>query len=121
MIFDAGDRIRAKDSNNEGLIVSVDIIGNPNLGPVDTIYHLKWDHSPQRTISYKEIVVLGVWEKIGNPNALPKGQSGAPIDEWSGVQTLQLEEKVCNHQWKTYSGFTNSYDYCSKCDLKRNM
>ncbi len=25
----------------------------------------------------------------------------------------------CNHNWKSYQGFTENYDYCSKCDLKK--
>jgi hypothetical protein len=26
---------------------------------------------------------------------------------------------ICNHQWKRYNGFTESYDYCELCDAKR--
>ena len=25
---------------------------------------------------------------------------------------------VCNHNWAEYIGFTERYDYCTKCDLK---
>lgn len=30
-----------------------------------------------------------------------------------------LYESTCQHQWKKYEGFTEIYDYCEKCDLKR--
>jgi hypothetical protein len=25
----------------------------------------------------------------------------------------------CDHTWKQYQGFTENYEYCSKCDLKK--
>lgn len=25
----------------------------------------------------------------------------------------------CSHEWKTYNGLMNSFDYCSKCDEKK--
>lgn len=31
------------------------------------------------------------------------------------IDTLQ----VCNHEWRIYNGFTDSYSYCVKCDLKQ--
>ena len=27
--------------------------------------------------------------------------------------------KECMHVWKNYQGFTDNYDYCEKCDLKK--
>jgi len=27
----------------------------------------------------------------------------------------------CNHRWKTYVGFTESYEYCELCNVKRNL
>lgn len=26
---------------------------------------------------------------------------------------------ICSHSWKSYQGFSESYDYCEKCDLKK--
>jgi hypothetical protein len=26
---------------------------------------------------------------------------------------------ICSHSWKQYQGFTETYDYCVKCDKKR--
>lgn len=25
----------------------------------------------------------------------------------------------CNHSWKSYQGFSENYDYCEKCDIKK--
>ena len=29
------------------------------------------------------------------------------------------QDNFCLHDWKNYEGFTESYDYCDKCDKKR--
>ncbi len=31
----------------------------------------------------------------------------------------EIRMGVCNHTWKTYQGFTDTYDFCEKCDLKK--
>jgi hypothetical protein len=28
-------------------------------------------------------------------------------------------DEVCSHTWKNYVGFTETYEYCTKCDMKR--
>lgn len=33
--------------------------------------------------------------------------------------TTKSETKECPHEWKNYNGFTSTYDYCIKCDLKK--
>lgn len=30
-----------------------------------------------------------------------------------------IPSKSCTHQWQPYEGFTDKYEFCSKCDLKR--
>lgn len=36
--------------------------------------------------------------------------------------TFELESEAigCYHDWKEYRGFNNDYEYCTKCDIKRN-
>jgi hypothetical protein len=29
------------------------------------------------------------------------------------------EKKQCDHNWKLYEGFSESYDYCEKCGVKK--
>lgn len=37
------------------------------------------------------------------------------------LKTMPPDMAVCLHDWQHYHGFTERYDYCSKCDLKRLM
>ena len=30
------------------------------------------------------------------------------------------EPTGCRHEWKLYQGFTDTYNYCSKCNVKRS-
>lgn len=34
------------------------------------------------------------------------------------IGDLELSSKRCNHEFKEYHGFTESYRYCTKCDHK---
>jgi hypothetical protein len=31
------------------------------------------------------------------------------------------KDKVCNHRWKIYVGFTDQYEYCELCNTKRDL
>lgn len=31
----------------------------------------------------------------------------------------ESESKTCSHSWKTYNGFTESFEFCDKCDIKK--
>lgn len=35
--------------------------------------------------------------------------------------TWNSPEKSCVHEWKEYIGFTERYNYCTKCDSKENQ
>lgn len=39
-------------------------------------------------------------------------------------ETLKIEnvypDDWCYHEWKTYEGITDKYDYCIKCDVKKD-
>lgn len=36
-----------------------------------------------------------------------------------GVDWARMEPKSCSHEWKTYNGFTESFEFCQKCDVKK--
>jgi len=51
-------------------------------------------------------------------------------DDWygsflpTGIDMDKLEEEIkllseCSHEWTEYIGFNNSYEFCKKCDKKR--
>ena len=36
-------------------------------------------------------------------------------------RTYPLEAQECSHDFATYIGFTESFEYCRKCDYKRSL
>lgn len=48
---------------------------------------------------------------LGKVDCFPWGS----IDE----TTIKIVLKKCQHEWKDYHGFTESYKYCSKCGVKK--
>jgi len=62
--------------------------------------------------------------------------NGAGVPEWVDINTaikagaVKLEQELwdsfmkrspleCHHSWETYQGFYDSFDYCTKCDVKK--
>ena len=39
----------------------------------------------------------------------------------SNNEPVLTEPEECNHSWKTYHGFSESYEYCEHCDAKRSI
>jgi hypothetical protein len=47
---------------------------------------------------------------------------GGFVSEYLGkFEVHNFDESRCNHTWKTYIGFSQSYKYCTKCPEKRNL
>lgn len=49
-----------------------------------------------------------------------------PPSEWRSIHDLEIisvpdKTGLCWHDWKKYTGFTEQYEYCSKCDEKRPL
>lgn len=38
---------------------------------------------------------------------------------WEEIEYKPEGSKVCFHEWKSYQGFNENYDYCILCDGKR--
>lgn len=57
----------------------------------------------------------------------PDTASGDQLDRiaWSVANqefrtaTGTVRHEECKHKWKYYYGFTDSFEYCSKCDIKK--
>lgn len=96
--FRSDDRFRIKETELTGTIVCVWY----NYQKNDYELIVKWDHSMSSTYSYLESDVRGMWEKI---DQLPTGIIG-------GCQSN-------HHDWSTYVGFTDTFEFCKKCDEKR--
>lgn len=50
-------------------------------------------------------------------NALHNNSEFKKMIEESGLD--QSSTTGCWHEWKSYQGFTDNYDYCDKCGVKR--
>lgn len=37
-----------------------------------------------------------------------------------GIHPIDVQSNQCIHVYKTYTGFSHTFDYCSKCDHKRS-
>jgi hypothetical protein len=47
---------------------------------------------------------------------LPPGYCIIPWDE-----DFDNDDNQCKHDWKEYHGFTESFQYCTKCDERRDI
>lgn len=40
--------------------------------------------------------------------------------DWSKVDKIaDGNETVCSHEWASYTGLKDTFEYCKKCDLKK--
>lgn len=42
------------------------------------------------------------------------------LEENSKFKPLYSNTNTCTHEFKTYTGLTKKYEYCTKCDVKKN-
>lgn len=59
-------------------------------------------------------------------NIIVKSSKFPPLQKRRGYEALKQLENIelpkkftCSHEWKTYNGFIETYDFCTKCDVKR--
>lgn len=94
--FNVGDRVRDTDSSNEGTVIKFSF----NSITQEDEYVVKWDaFYSESTHSMSEADFI--WEKI----------------EGKGTN----DPKVCSHIYKVYKGFTEEYEFCVKCDSKKEL
>jgi hypothetical protein len=86
-----GDRIRMP-LMGEGVVV-VHLINSD-------LYKIKFDSIDDLEYAYPVLYF------IDNPN------------DWEIVSSSEPTNTPCNHEYKLYQGFTDSYNYCVKCDQK---
>ncbi len=77
----------------------------------------------------KELNKVIVMSHGQDPNLLTQDEIDKLVDEINealgknpGIKKMIEEsglETDCWHDWKSYKGFTESYDYCTKCPAKR--
>lgn len=53
---------------------------------------------------------------------IPKDSNARLNHAFGMMNVVQTDGHTgCNHNWKQYVGFTESYRYCTKCTEKRNL
>lgn len=84
--------------------------------------------TPMDSSNYK--LQYSIWGKE-EVKAEQMGQSGQVLSiagdepKWVDMPSTKINDvgvtkAVCSHKWKTYTGFTDKYEYCEHCDVKRN-
>jgi hypothetical protein len=125
--FSPGDKFRVKSNGATGKIIRVDVEYVFNKDSIIS-YEVWWDHHPYGTYMYTDDDLIKEWEllveheKKQHANShvhLNCRNSQLPDLEYFDV-TLFLPQTICAHEWITYQGFSNSFEYCEKCDAKRS-
>lgn len=103
MKFKKGDRFQVKKNGFTGYIVDA----SPDS------YVVKWDHFFS-SCDYECRNCDDLWDPLDDV-------SGGVLDHYLSVSVQKHVDShpQCGHAWKTYSGFTEEYEYCEKCDAKR--
>ena len=67
-------------------------------------------------IVFVELLVFGALTKMDIKHIVHEYWHLLPGNATMGYQT---KSTTCVHKWATYSGITEMYDYCTKCNTKR--
>jgi hypothetical protein len=107
--MDKGDFLRRKDGTEPFSLIweiTVDDMMNARFG-------LEW----------KTLNGLGtfIWVSYydANQQYIKVTKDGNPIEEQLTLFGGSNQHLGCFHEWREYTGFTESYQYCAKCDKKQ--
>ena len=120
-----GYRIVINDNDNgtKIMFISDEHIINDPMDVVQKVTNLlkgsaffqNWDDDDENDKAKKTLTLLP-WQ----PNS-PDGKLKYPWNDYidSSGYTAWEPSTVCNHEWKTYTGLFEQFEYCSKCDEKK--
>jgi hypothetical protein len=65
--------------------------------------------------------IVRVVDENGNLTGKAMYFTVTTISSWDYTwrKGVSVIDQQCDHDWKTYIGFSETYDYCSKCDIRR--
>lgn len=72
----------------------------------DWEYVAEWDGFPGKEFCYECVSADKLWEK-----------SDIKLS-FSNAEEIAKNNKTCDHHWALYTGFTEEYQYCTKCGVK---
>lgn len=56
---------------------------------------------------------------IQKANTVKKSLQIDMFDSLLNPVPVSTQNKVCDHQWQQYNGFSENYEFCTKCDCKK--
>lgn len=54
-----------------------------------------------------------------NDDFLYQPQGNGYYNEQLNLEPIESKSAVCFHEWKNYLGLNESFDYCTKCGIKK--
>lgn len=117
--YDVGDELVNLWTGESFKVVSINV-NNPSFPYiVDGLYN------GMKNLSYSESELNTGFRIV--KTSLPGGSGvGLPVN-WNDLLPTfgsfgspEPKPKSCSHVWKHYTGFTDSFTYCDRCDLKRD-
>lgn len=106
MKFNPGDffQVQASEDLKLGKVLKVE----------NNAYVIEWEHFRNRCYTYLCADVDCFWEKTSKSF----NSTLNPLK----ITTVDIEnspKERCNHVWKKYDGFRESYEFCELCPAKR--
>jgi hypothetical protein len=138
--FNLGDEVFIKRWTKKGIVVGTSHTYNKDgLNVTYSVRHLcnglvshyLWDSCADESVQVPAISTFKAedLEKVLKPIKeiiqdfvdiyTVKTASQEDLDKLSGYFGGIEPRKGCSHSWKLYEGFTKSYHYCEKCDVKK--
>jgi len=120
MKFKKGDRIKVPRDDGQTY----------SYGQIEDVsgmyYYIIWDHIPGGgPYSYREDEILDIWEyefanHPSNMAVINNGNNWSDADyQWALDTSQDLDSASCDHKWVKYHGLSASYDFCEKCNEKK--
>jgi len=117
--FKAGDKIRVVGSDRNAYVYAeiVEVVRDFGATSVYYTYRVQWYHHDDSPVyEYQSEEVDDLWELSDKcPVVLDYERPSLP----GGIDSVISDEGVCYHNWVSYQGLIESYDFCEKCDKKR--
>jgi hypothetical protein len=114
----------AKNLNKGDLLVVVsDLCSTATVGEI--VEFIRYDASSHYTVEHinargrinaNPAYMLSLVQKQKGQDLALRGVMYPTV----GQAFPQVFNPNCDHSWTTYQGFTECYDYCTKCDTKRS-
>lgn len=116
-MFKRGDFIHAVKGTSIAIMISDD-----RYKMVLSGYDIRTKEPSENPIPPPHLIRLATQEEINNINPMPKWIAKYRIGlETTPGNNVDNNSLPCEHNFKSYVGFTEVYDYCINCDVKKRV